>query len=144
MVRWFELIIVSAVQVLLAAGVAVATVMLYVLFIESIRARVTAVNSVGALQENVGRLFSGVLVVLLGLELIETLKTYFVEHHVRTELILTVALIAIGLHVIQLELERVSGGQLAGLAALITAVAGGYFLIRRSHSGVDRQEPSAR
>lgn len=86
------------------------------------------------LEARLARVFAGVLIVLLGLELIETLKAYFVEHHVRAELILTVALIAIGRHIIKLDIEHASGLQLVGVAAIILSLALGYFVIRKSHA----------
>ena len=50
--------------------------------------------------------FGGVLVVLLGLELLDTLKAYFSEHHIRVEVIIVVAMIAVGRHIIQLDFEH--------------------------------------
>jgi uncharacterized membrane protein (DUF373 family) len=132
--RRFEVAVVVAVELLLVIAVAVAVVLLYIMFVHGVRANLTAIESVDVLEEKLGRIFAGVLVVLLGLELIETLKAYFVEHHVRTELILTVALIAIGRHLIQIDVAHAGGGQLAGIAALILSLAAGLFVIRRSHA----------
>ena len=73
------------------------------------------------------RAFGGVLVVVLGLELIETLKVYFHEHQVRVEVIMIVGLIAVGRHVIQVDYEHVEASQLIGLGALIVALALGYY-----------------
>jgi uncharacterized membrane protein (DUF373 family) len=134
LIRRFEVITVLAVQLLLVLAVAAATLVIFVLFFHGLRANLAAIESVEALQEKLSRAFAGVLIVLLGLELIETLKAYFVEHHVRAELIFTVALIGLGRHVLQLNVEHASGAQLAGLAALIASLAVGYFLIRRSHA----------
>lgn len=134
LIRRFEVVIVLAVQLLLVVAVAAATAVIYGLFIHGVRANLTSIESVEVLQDKLARVFAGVLIVLLGLELIETLKAYFIEHQVRTELILTVALIGLGRHVLQLDVEHTSGSQLAGLSALIGSLAIGYFLIRRSHA----------
>ncbi len=140
-IRRFEIIVVLAVQLLLVAGLTIAILVLFVLFFDAVRANVTHVESVPKLQVLIGHLFSGAMVVLLGLELIETLKAYFVQHQVRTELILTVALIAVGRHVIQIDLDQVTGAQLGGLAALISSLALGYFVVRRSHSVSGPSQP---
>jgi uncharacterized membrane protein (DUF373 family) len=78
------------------------------------------------------RAFGGVLVVVLGLELIETLKVYFHEHQVRVEVIMIVGLIAVGRHVIQIDYVHEEASQLFGLGALIVSLALGYFLVGKS------------
>jgi uncharacterized membrane protein (DUF373 family) len=71
--------------------------------------------------------------VLLGLELIETLKTYFAEHYVQIEGILIVAMIAAGRHIVQIDFDHLGGPTLVGAAALIVALAVGYFLVESTH-----------
>jgi uncharacterized membrane protein (DUF373 family) len=81
------------------------------------------------------RSLAGVLVVVLALELLETLKTYFVDHHIRVEVILVVAIIAVGRHVIQIDFEHTPGIVLLGLSSVILALTSGYFLVRKVHAG---------
>lgn len=140
-IRRFEVFTVVAVELLLVAAIAVATLVIFAMFIHGLRVNLTTIESVEILEERLGRVFAGVLIVLLGLELIETLKAYFVEHHVRTELILSVALIALGRHVIQIDIAHASGLQLTGVAALILSLALGYFVIRRSHGQSGAADP---
>jgi len=71
--------------------------------------------------------------VVLGLELLETLRAYFTEHRVRLEVILVVAIIAVGRQVIQIDFEHTPGMVLLGLSGLILALTLGYFLIKKSH-----------
>lgn len=89
------------------------------------------IASVMDLQQVLQRAFGGVLLVLLGLELFDTLRTYFTEHRLRLEIILVVAIIAVGRHVILLDLEHINGFMLVGVASLVVALTGGYFLVRR-------------
>lgn len=89
------------------------------------------IGSVDDLQRALQRAFGGVLLVLLGLELFDTLRTYFKEHRLRLEIILVVAIIAVGRHVILLDFEHLNGLMLIGIASLIVALTGGYFLVRR-------------
>ena len=134
LVRWFEIVIVTALQVLLVMLIVVATITLYGLFLEGVRNNIGEIGSAEDLHGLLQRGFGGVLIVLLGLELMETLKTYFSEHHIRVEVILVVAIIAVGRHIIKLDFEHESASLLYGLSALMIALAAGYFLVRSSHS----------
>jgi len=130
----FELVIVRALQLLLVILIVIATITLFALFFQGIRSNIGEIGSTEELHAVLQRGFGGVLIVLLGLELLETLKTYFSEHHIRVEVIIVVAMIAVGRHIIQLDFEHASASLLLGLSALILVLATGYFLVRRSHS----------
>lgn len=130
--RVFERGVIYAAQVLLALVIAAALVQLWYLFIVALREHVGDITTVPMLTLAVQRAFAGVLLVVLGLELLETLRVYFTHHRVRLEIILVVAIIAIGRHIINLDLEHVEGATLAGIAALIAALAAGYYLVRRT------------
>jgi uncharacterized membrane protein (DUF373 family) len=132
-VKQFKFVVVIAVALLLILSVAIAISVLYVLFIDGLRANMTAVHSVGRMQGELQRLFAGVLLVLLGLELIETLKTYFTADSIRIEVILIVAMIGVGRHILNIDLERIGAPTLIGAAALILALAVSYFLIKRAN-----------
>ena len=132
-VQRFELIAVMAVQLLLVVAVAAAIAVLYVLFVNGVRNNLVAISSVAEMQTALQRTFAGVLLVMMGLELIETLKTYFADHHIRIEVILIVAMIAVGRHIVQIDLEHMGGPALVGIAALIVGLAVSYFLVKRTH-----------
>jgi len=132
--RWFEIVVIAAMQVLLIMLIVVATITLYGLFFEGVRSNLGEIGSAEDLHGLLQKGFGGVLIVLLGLELMETLKAYFTEHHIRVEIILVVAMIAVGRHIIKLDFEHVSALLLFGLSALMIALAAGYFLVRQSHS----------
>ena len=128
----FEALIVALLQLLLVVAVAVGTIQLFIIFIERLPEVWAGISTARDLHNAMQHAFGGVLVVVLGLELIETLKVYFHEHQVRVEVIMTVGLIAVGRHVIQVDYEHVETSQLIGLGALIVALALGYFLVGRS------------
>jgi uncharacterized membrane protein (DUF373 family) len=136
----FERVAVIAVGLLLVVAVAVSIVVLYVLFINGVRTNLVAINSVAEMQSALQRTFAGVLLVMMGLELIETLKTYFAEHHVRIEVILIVAMIAVGRHIVQIDLEHTSAPAFLGIAGLMVGLGVSYFLVRRTHSPFSRLE----
>lgn len=131
-VRGSEFFVVAAAGLLVIVAVVVSTGVLYTLFIHGLRTNLGTIESVDALQPAIQHLFAGVLLLMLGLELLETLKTYFKDYHFRTEVILVVAIIAVGRHIIQVDLEHTSGSVLLGIAGLIVALAVSYFLVGMS------------
>jgi uncharacterized membrane protein (DUF373 family) len=131
--RVFETTVVVMVGLLLAVAVAVAVVVLYVALFSGLRVGLAAtLESAGGLQIVLQNVFGGVLLVLLGLELIDTLKVYFAEHSIRTEVILVVAMIAVGRHIIQIDYEHTSGLELIGMATIMVALAVSYFLVKKA------------
>src|SRR5262249_56508970 len=132
LVRSSELFVVAAAGLLVVVAVVIATGVLYVLFINGLRTHLTTIESVDALQPAIQRVFAGVLLLMLGLELLETLKTYFEDYHFRTEVILVVAIIAVGRHVIQIDFEHTSSGVLLGSAWLVLVPCSIYLPHRQS------------
>lgn len=128
--RWFEQSILVAAQLLLMAVILTMVVMLWVMFASEFFARVTSIDTVPELMKSAQTAFSGVLLIILGLELMETLRVYFKSHRIRLETILSVAIIAVGRHVINLDVEHMKGITLIGVAVLMLALAAGYFLVR--------------
>src|SRR5262245_63486282 len=94
-------------QLLLAVLIVIATVALYGLLFKGVRNNIGEIGSTEDLHGVLQRGFGGILIVLLGLELMETLKTYFREHHIRVEVILVVAIIAVVGHFVTLDFEHV-------------------------------------
>jgi len=89
------------------------------------------IDSIAELQDAVQALFAGVLLVVLGLELMDTLRNYFIEHRLRVEFLISVALIAIARHVIQLDYEHASPWLVIAIAVLIFSLAASYVGIRK-------------
>lgn len=135
-IHHIERVTVAALQVLTVVLVVAATIALYQLMWKYLATYGMRMDSVEDLLPVMQRSFAGILVVVIGLELLETLQAYFTEHHVRIEVILVVAIIAVGRHVIQVDFEHTPGTVLLGLAALLLALIGGYVLVRRSVSRI--------
>jgi uncharacterized membrane protein (DUF373 family) len=117
--------------VLLTLVICVALVDLYVLFVMRVGSRVSEIRTAGDFQQALQNAFGGVLMVLLGLELLETVKVYFQEHRIRVEIIMFVAIIATGRHIIQIDTHNADPLMLFGLAALMLALSTSYFLLKR-------------
>lgn len=78
--------------------------------------------------------FGMFLLVLIGIELLETLKAYVRESEVRAEVIMLVAMIALARKIIILDVKVVPSASLLGIAAIFTALGITYALIRRTHA----------
>lgn len=70
--------------------------------------------------------------VLIGLELLETIKTYLEEDRVHAEVVFLVAIVAVSRKVVILDYKETSTEMLFGMAALIVALGIGYYLVRRA------------
>lgn len=129
--EWIERVVVILLIALLVVIIGVALVELYTIFFTRIGSRLSEIQDASDFQEALQNGFGGVLIVLLGLELLETMKVYFKEHRIRVEVILFVAIIAMGRHIIQLEVSHADPMTLIGLAALMLALSASYFLLKR-------------
>jgi uncharacterized membrane protein (DUF373 family) len=74
-------------------------------------------------------LFGFFLIIVLGLELLETVKAYLRDDIIRVEVVLIVAIIALARKVIILEFKEPTPLTLLGLAALVICLAVAYRLI---------------
>jgi len=81
--------------------------------------------------EEILEVFGFFLLVLIGIELLETIKAYLLEKVVHVEIVIEVALIAIARKVIILDVEKYSHLTVMGIAALILALAAAIYAIKR-------------
>ncbi len=82
--------------------------------------------------DNLMNVFGVFLLVVIGIELLDTIKVYFKEHVIHVEVVLLVAIIALARKVIVVDFEKYTGIQILGLAAIMLALAGGYYLIKKT------------
>ncbi|MCU0599137.1 MAG: phosphate-starvation-inducible PsiE family protein [Desulfobacterales bacterium] len=75
-------------------------------------------------------IFGFFLLILIGVELLETIKAYLRTNVIHVEVVLEVALIAIARKVIILDLKEYSELTFLGIAALILALAIAYVLLK--------------
>ena len=130
-VEKFEDAVVAVLASLLAAMIFIILAVVIYLFVTNL-STVRTVANVADVQNSALDAFSGILLVLLGLELLETVKVYYREHSVKVEVILLVGLIAMGRHVLQVDLHHTDPWTMFGFSILILALAISYFLIKRT------------
>ena len=70
------------------------------------------------------------LLVLIGVELVESVQLFLHDAHVHVEFLILIALIAISRKIIILDLTGTSALTLLGIAALVVALAGAYYLVK--------------
>lgn len=80
--------------------------------------------------KHVHRIFGGFLTVLIGIELLHTIKVYLKNDVIPVQVVLLVALIGVSRHVIDLDVEHLEPGALYSASALIIALSVGYYLIK--------------
>ncbi len=139
----FDLWVLRILRATMALGITAAMAILVLLVIREIGRSWGQIDSIVELQQAVQSLFAGVLLVVLGLELMDTLRNYFIEHRLRIELLISVALIAVARHVIQLDYEHTPPWLVAALALLVFSLAASYVGVRvlvhdRTAAGPDR------
>jgi uncharacterized membrane protein (DUF373 family) len=78
-------------------------------------------------------LFAAMLVVLIGVELLDTIKVYIIDRTIRVELILSVGLVAITRKVIILDSAHMEGLTLIGIASVVLSLSASYMLVKRAH-----------
>lgn len=78
-------------------------------------------------------IFGLFLLVLIGIELLDTIRAYLKEHIVHEEVILVAALIAVARKVIVLDVKKTDPIVIFGIAAIILAVAAAYWIVKRMH-----------
>lgn len=135
--RKFEMGIVLALALMMAVVVLVSTFEFCFLIIGNI-------ISPPYLQLGLDQLldiFGLFLMILLGLELLETVKAYLREDVFHVEVVMLVAIIALARKVIILDIKNVPGDRLAGLALIIAALSGGYYFLKRLYQARPVREP---
>ena len=87
----------------------------------------------GFLVETLKDIFGLFLSVLIALDILENITAYLKKHVVQVELVIVTSLIAVARKIIILDLEKVSGLSLIGLAIAILALSASYWIIHNLH-----------
>jgi uncharacterized membrane protein (DUF373 family) len=123
----FEHIIVLSLILMMVIVVVLTTVELGWIIIRDIITPPIILLEINELLE----IFGFFLLVLIGIELLETIKAYLMTSVVHVEIVLEVALIAIARKVIILDIGEYDSLTLVGVAALISAVSLAFWVTKR-------------
>jgi uncharacterized membrane protein (DUF373 family) len=76
------------------------------------------------------------LLVLIGVELLDTIKAYFSENTIHVEIVVLLAIIAVARKVILLDPTGITafefGFELMGIGVIVVGLAAGYYLIKKA------------
>jgi uncharacterized membrane protein (DUF373 family) len=78
--------------------------------------------------------FGFFMLILIGVELLETIRAYLNEHEVHVEIVLEVSLIAVARKVVIIDVKEYSPETLLAIAAIVVSLAGAYYLQKRSRN----------
>ncbi len=127
-IRRFELLIVVTLILLMMVVVAKSLVELVLVLWNEILA-----GPVNVLQnQEMLTVLGFFMMVLIALELLETIKNYLTENAIHVEVVLLVAMIAVARKVIILDMKELQPLTLFGIASLVLSLAGSYWLLKKS------------
>ena len=123
----FEQVVVYTLMGLMMVAVLLSTIELGVIIVqEMIKPPFLLLNIKEMLE-----IFGFFMMVLIGVELLETIKAYVEKNIIHVEVVLLVAIIAVSRKVIILDYKKVTYQMMLGIAAITIALAVGYFFVRR-------------
>lgn len=122
--KQFEHFIVAALILMLAVVILLSVGELAWILIQDVLSPPVLILDIEELLE----LFGFFLLVLIGLELLETIKNYYTEGKIELTVIFTVALIALARKIIILEPDKYEPLTLVGLGIMILALVCGYWV----------------
>jgi uncharacterized membrane protein (DUF373 family) len=140
LIKKFEHIVIASLMVMMGIVVLLATLELGWVLIKDIIGPPILILEIEQLLE----LFGLFLLVLIGVELFETIQTYYLERVVRVEVVVTVAIIAVSRKVIILDYKTLSSFTFLDVGGVILALAIAYYLIKKagqSHPAPPKTEP---
>jgi uncharacterized membrane protein (DUF373 family) len=76
--------------------------------------------------------FAGFLMILIGLELMKTIVMYLDEHVIHVEVVMSVAMIAIARHAIDVDYKTAPPLAMFGIGLVIIALAIGYYFFKKA------------
>jgi uncharacterized membrane protein (DUF373 family) len=117
---------------ILIVGLAVVIVMLTVSLFSVLWSLMIDPDSIILSKEEVLRLFGLFLLIIIGIELMDTFIIYATQQIIKVEIVLLVAITAIARELIVQDYEHSSGVTLASLGLLIIGSTGAYYLMRKA------------
>ncbi|MBC7187307.1 MAG: phosphate-starvation-inducible PsiE family protein [Calditrichaeota bacterium] len=126
----FERWVTIAVVVMMMVAIAAATVELAVILVRELIKPPLLLLDIKEMLE----VFGFFLMILIGLELLATVRAYLRQARLCVEVVFLVAMIALARKVIILDYKEVPPLVLVGIAAILVALSWGYTMLRRVHA----------
>jgi uncharacterized membrane protein (DUF373 family) len=131
-VNKFEKLIYASLMIMLIAVLVASVIFLgWTLFVSLIDSTPWQLETHEMIQ-----VLGGFLLVLIGVELLDTIKAYFLENAIHVEIVVLLAIIAIARKVILLDPTGMSGFdygfELIGIGIIVVGLSAGYYLIKKA------------
>ena len=129
-IRKFERIMYIALIILLGGVILFSIVeLVWLLYVGIFRITEYRLDNLELIQ-----VFGFFLLVVIGIELLDTLKAYLRENVIHVEIVILAAVIAIARKVIILEPEYSDGALMAGMGVIIIGLGIAYYLIKKGNA----------
>jgi uncharacterized membrane protein (DUF373 family) len=79
-------------------------------------------------------IFGFFMLILIGVELLETIRAYLNDHQVHVEIVLEVALIAVARKIVIIDVKEYSPLTLLAIAAIVITLSSAYYLQKRARN----------
>ncbi|HJO94852.1 MAG TPA: phosphate-starvation-inducible PsiE family protein [Victivallales bacterium] len=123
----FERIIISVLLVLMIIAVLVTTAELgYVIIVEILKPPVFLLGI-----NNITEIFGFFFMVLIGLELLETIKAYLEDNKLHVEIVFLVAMIAVARKIIIIDYSKATPEMLFAISSVIISLSIGYYFMKK-------------
>jgi uncharacterized membrane protein (DUF373 family) len=127
---FFERLVVVALLIMMMAAICLSTIDLAWTMLKEVAKPPYLLIEVKKVMEIFGLVFT----VLIGLELLETIKTYLAKDQLHVEIVFLVAMIAVARKVIILEIKDVDPLVLVGTAAVILTLSVGFYFVKLTYA----------
>jgi uncharacterized membrane protein (DUF373 family) len=129
----FERGVYYALMIMLAAVIFWGVIELIIILITA----VLADRSYRLVNHEILEIFGYFLLILIGIELLETMKAYLIKNEIHVEIIILVAIIAVARKIILLDpfvegSEVLNSAGMIALGVVIIALAASYYLVKKS------------
>ncbi len=128
--RRFTRGIILALIVMMMFTVAVSTIELLVILVQELIEPPAYLLGI----DNLFAIFGFFMMILIALELLESIRAYLTDDALHVEVVFLIAMIAIARKVIILEVQDLDPMQLIGIASIIIALSAGYYFVKRAMS----------
>lgn len=136
----FERLITRALLFMMAGVVLLATVELAWILGKDVLTSPLFILEIDELLE----LFGQFLLVLIGIELLHSMRVYSERREVHLEAVLVVAVIAVARKIIVMDPKDLPAGTLLGIAAVMLGLTVGFYLVGRSRAGTREADTEGR
>ena len=135
--KLFEKVVVLSLIAMMALIILLSTVELGWIIVKDIITSPYVLPGIAELLD----VFGFFLLILIGVELLETIRAYLVEHVVHVEVVLEVALIAVARKVIILDVKEYPSLTILAIGGLILALSVAFFLERQARRRAHDPKP---